>query len=135
MNQEKNAIEAFSRYIDTHPNTWAGRNDKAWLQFRIGDIDGAIQTLEPVVKNDPNNIWVQNTYCALMINKRDFVNAKKACDNAKRIADVMTEEMWGTAYPGNDPRVYGDGLQAIKKSLQENIKLITNNSQSIVNKP
>ncbi|MBP9866972.1 MAG: hypothetical protein KBC41_02740, partial [Candidatus Pacebacteria bacterium] len=34
LNLEEEAIDAFSKFIETHPYTWAGRNDKAWLQFR-----------------------------------------------------------------------------------------------------
>ncbi|MFA5841722.1 MAG: hypothetical protein WC835_02020 [Candidatus Paceibacterota bacterium] len=124
MNREMEAIDAFSRYIGTHPGTWAARNDKAWLQFRIGDIDGALETIKPAVGMFARNVWVQNTYCALLLNKKDFVGAKEACLRAKETAEAMTEESWGMAYPGNDPRIYGTGLKAMKISIEQNLKLI-----------
>lgn len=124
MDRTHEAIDAFSKYIETYPESWAGRNDKAWLQFRIGDIDGAIETIEPVAKNFTLTPWVQNTYCVLLINKKRFNEAKKTCALAKNAIDKMTEKDWGHAYPGNDPRIYGTGLSAMKKSIGDNLKLL-----------
>ncbi len=127
MNKEYEAIDSFSRYIDVNQKAWAPRNDKAWLQFRIGDIDGAIETLEPIIETHPYNVWVQNTYCVLMINKKDFKTAKNACQKAKKVAEVMTEESWGIAYPGNDPRIYSAGLRAMRLSIDSNLNIIEKN--------
>ncbi|MCF7843924.1 hypothetical protein K9M47_03425 [Candidatus Gracilibacteria bacterium] len=130
MNAETAAIKMFSKFIEFKPESWAARNDKAWLQFRIGDIDGAIETLEPIILSTKNNVWIQNTYCALMINKKEFEKAEIACKNAKDVADVMTEASWGVAYPGNDPRIYGTGLQAMKLSIDSNLKIISTNAST-----
>lgn len=127
MNRTHEAIDAFSSYINTHPGTWAGRNDKAWLQFRIGDIDGALVTLEPVAKTFTYTTWVQNTYCALLIAKKKYEEALEPCTNAKIAVEKMTEKDWGHAYPGNDPRIYSDGLEATKTSINQNIELINKN--------
>jgi tetratricopeptide (TPR) repeat protein len=124
MGRSHEGIDAFSQYIETHPRTWAGRNDKAWLQFRIGDIDGALATIEPVVKQFPYTPWVQNTYCSLLINTSRYAEAKKVCNHAKTLIDKMTEKDWGHAYPGNDPRIYGEGLEAMKGSINENLKIL-----------
>ncbi len=127
MGRSHEAIDMFSAYIETHPETWAGRNDKAWLQFRVGDIDGAIQTIEPIVENFKHTVWVQNTYCALLINKKRFVEAKEACNYAKEAVNKMNNEDWGHAYPGNDPRIYATGLSAMKLSIDHNLTLIEKN--------
>jgi tetratricopeptide (TPR) repeat protein len=124
MNKEDAAIDAFTKYLEYNPKSWAGRNDKAWLQFRIGDIDGAITTIVPVATVYPNNVWVQNTYCALMINKKKYQEAKDACTRAKKAASSLTETSWGKAYPGNDPRIYSTGLSATRKSVDENLHLL-----------
>lgn len=123
MNLEHEAIDAFSKYIETHPATWAGRNDKAWLQFRIGDIDGALETLRPVV-NNTGNPWIQNTYGTLLMNKKRYTEAEKAFEYAQQAVNTMTESSWGRSYPGNDPRIYGIGLQAMKMSIEQNLILI-----------
>lgn len=129
MNREIEAIDAFTKYIKARPETWAGRNDKAWLQFRIGDIDGAITTLEPVVNNFKYTPWVQNTYCALLIAKKRYKDAKEPCNDAKIAVDKMTDKDWGHAYPGNDPRIYNDGLEAMKLSINQNLELIAKNTK------
>ena len=125
MNRTYEAIDAFSAYINNYPDTWAGRNDKAWLQFRLGDIDGALETIQPIIKRYPETPWVQNTYCALLINKPDrYEEAKSVCALAKKLVDKMTPEEWGRAYPGNDPRIYTSGLQAMQNSTTQNFNII-----------
>lgn len=123
IGQEEKAIKAFEKFLEWKPDSWAARNDRAWLQFRVGDIDGALATLEPVAtwRKIP---WTQNTYGVLLMNKGRYIEAKEAFLNAKRDADNMTEAQWGIAYPGNDPRMYSAGLAAMRASIEENLKLI-----------
>ena len=123
MNREKEAIEAFGTYLKGSPHSWAARNDRAWLQFRIGDIDGAILTIAPVT-HATDNAWVQNTYGTLLMNKKQYKDARVAFNNATNAVEKMTEKSWGKAYPGNDPRIYGTGLRAMKASIAENLKLL-----------
>lgn len=125
MNKEKEAVEAFSKYIEGNPRTWAARNDKAWLQFRIGDIDGALKTIEPVATSTAlDNAWIQNTYGALLMNKGRNKEAEEAFLRAQKSVNVMSEEVWGRSYPGNDPRIYSTGLKATKISIENNLNLI-----------
>lgn len=123
MNQEEKAIEHFGKFIEWRPESWPARNDRAWLQFRIGDIDGALTTIEPVATIQ-NNAWVQNTYGVLLMNKKKYREAREAFLYAQQVVATMTEEDWGKAYPGNDPRIYGTGLNAMRTSIENNLKLI-----------
>ena len=127
MNREIEAIDAFTKYIEYNPSSWAARNDKAWLQFRIGDIDGALATIEPVTKSFKYTPWVQNTYCALLIAKKRYEEALEPCTNAKEAVNKMSESDWGHAYPGNDPRIYSSGLKAMGTSINQNLELINEN--------
>lgn len=124
MHKEDQAIEMFSSFLEHKPTSWAARNDKAWLQFRLGDIDGASETISPIVNIQLYNPWVQNTYCALLINKKDWVTAKDVCYKAQWLIEAMTEKTWGSAYPGNDPRIYGTGVEAMKASIEKNVALL-----------
>lgn len=127
MNKNYEAIDVFSQYIEKNPGTWAGRNDKAWLQFKIGDIEGAIETIEPVAQNFKFTPWIQNTYCALLINKKERSDdARIVCNNAKELIYKMTKNDWGWAYPGNDPRIYETGLEGMKKSIDANVSILEN---------
>jgi len=122
LNQEREAILAFSEFIKKHPSSWAARNDMAWLQFRIGDVEGAYITIKPVVWID--NPWVQNTYGTIMMNLGDYEAAEEAFLKAQQVASRMTEQEWGRAYPGNDPRIHAVGLQAMLKSISTNLMII-----------
>ncbi len=124
LNREKEAIEAFGKFIEYKPGSWAARNDRAWLQFRIGDIDGAMETMLPAVFLYPTNPWVQNTYGTLLLNKEQYEEAKQAFMIAETAANQMTEAEWGRAYPGNDPRVYAAGLSGMRLSIENNLKLV-----------
>jgi len=126
MNREEEAIEAFGKFLEYKPESWAARNDRAWLQFRIGDIDGALETMEPVASYI-DNPWVQNTYGTLLLNKKQYGEARIAFEHAQRGANALTEEMWGIAYPGNDPRVYADGLRAMRDAIGNNLRLVAEN--------
>lgn len=123
VGEERRAIDAFTKFIDTHPETWAARNDKAWLQFRIGDIDGALSTIMPVAAMTTNP-WVQNTYGTLLMNKDRNIEARQAFQSAKNAANSMKGTTWGMAYPGNDPRIYDAGLNAMRASIDNNLQLL-----------
>lgn len=126
MNRNYEAIDAFSKYIETHPGTWAGRNDKAWLQFRVGDIDGALATIEPIAESFPYTPWVQNTLCALLINKEGrLADAERTCSQAKQSIDKMTAADWGRAYPGNHPQIYKNGVESMRESIEHNLALLS----------
>jgi tetratricopeptide (TPR) repeat protein len=122
MHREREAIDAFQKFIEFKPESWAARNDKAWLHFRIGDVDGGLETIVPAVDQNPYNPWVMNTYGVLLMNKERYEEARGAFISAKRSADSMTEEVWGIAYPGNSPEIYGKGLVAMRASIQANLE-------------
>lgn len=122
MNRERDAIDEFSKFIEHNHDSWAARNDKAWLQFRIGDVDGAVETLEPVANFE--NAWVQNTRGTLLLNMGKIAEAKEAFAWAQEITSAMSVEDWGKAYPGNDPRIYAVGLSAMRTSIANNLKLV-----------
>lgn len=123
LNLEELAIVKFGEFIKLNPTSWAARNDKAWLEFRIGNIEAAFTTIAAVA-HDTNNPWVQNTYGTLLMNRKDYSGAKEAYLNAKKTTDSMSEKTWGNAYPGNDPRIYGVGLSAMKQSIGNNLELL-----------
>lgn len=122
MDREVEAIHFFTKFIEAKPESWAARNDKAWLQFRIGLIDDALETIDPV-KNLANP-WVQNTYGTLLLNSNKLIEAREAFLYAKELTDNMGDADWGKSYPGNDPRIYSVGLNAMKKSIETNLIIV-----------
>ena len=122
MNREHEAIGAFTKFIKKNPSSWAARNDKAWLQFRIGDITGGLETIEPV--STLVNPWVQNTYGTLLMNAGRPKEAEQAFLRASEIIGKYSNESWGNAYPGNDPRIYDNGLASMQQSITSNLQLL-----------
>jgi tetratricopeptide (TPR) repeat protein len=116
--------EEFDLYIAQNPKTWAGRNDKAWLLLTTGKYVEALHTITPALFLYPDNPWVNNTYGVVMMNLGEYEIAKNAFLTAQKSANLYTEKEWGIAYPGNDPRIYGEGLDAMKKTISENIRLV-----------
>lgn len=118
------AISDFEKFNICFPNTWAGHNDLAWFWFRKGNMEKVISVTEEVTKIYPSNPWIQNTYGTALMNLGRLAEAKLAFEAAKKTADNMTEEVWGIAYPGNDPSIYGKGLSAMRKGINENLSIL-----------
>lgn len=123
LHQEKEAIDAFSVFIENYPDSWAARNDKAWLQFRVGDIDGALTTIQPVVEKYKETPWVANTYGVLLLNKGKYKEAKESFQLGLATVTKMSPSDWGRAYPGNNPNIYLEGYTQTKQTLEKNLAL------------
>lgn len=115
------AILDFEKFNTCFPNTWAGHNDLAWFWFRKGNMEKVIEVIEVVIEKNKKNPWLENTYGTALMNVGDYKKARIAFDSARKTAELMTEEVWGIAYPGNDPAVYQKGLSAMRESIEKNI--------------
>jgi tetratricopeptide (TPR) repeat protein len=124
MNDLDRAIDDFKIFnTSCVTNSWAGHNDLAWFYFRKGDIQNMSNIIEPMVTRYPTNPWVQNTYGIALLNLKKYKEAENAFVQALTYADLMTERSWGTAYPGNNPDIYNQGLEAMRKTIQQNLTL------------
>ena len=119
------AVEDFKRFIEWKPDTWAGRNDLAWIYFQKGDFYNAYVTAEEGLILSPENPWLLNTVGVSLKNMNNEEEALKAFEKALVSAAKLTDQDWGAAYPGNDPTLYGEGLQNMKEAIQKNMNLIT----------
>lgn len=117
------AISDFKIFNNCFPLTWAGHNDLAWFYFRRGDFSGARDVLEKVIDIYPDNIWLLNSYGTVLLNIGEKTKAREYLIKAQEVVSHMTEKEWGAAYPGNDPRVYGLGLNSLKESIKKNLDL------------
>ena len=129
MNDNHDAIETF-KYYTSRTHTWAGHNDLAWLQFKIGDYQGALDTIDKVINTYPDNVWILNTRAIALYNLHRIDEAKITISRDKLELTKMTPARWGASYPGNDPSIYTKGLQQMKQSVEDNYKLIYNDSNT-----
>ncbi len=122
--KETLAIEAFRKFIEYMPGSWAARNDLAWLLFRVGDFTSAMEVIAPAVQFAAPNPWILNTHGVIAMNLNDFETAKTSLTKAAALVEMMTPAEWGKAYPGNHPTIYDDGLEAMRSSINDNLRLI-----------
>ena len=128
MNRNHDAIETF-KYYTSKTNTWAGHNDLAWLQFKIGDYEGALSTIDKIKDTYIDNVWILNTRAIILYNLHRIDEAKKDINKAQILVGKMTPVSWGSSYPGNDPSIYTEGLEKMRQSIKENYKLIYNDQK------
>ena len=124
MNREKEGVEEFSLFLQAQPNSWAAHNDKAWLQWRDGDGDGALATIREVGKAYTTNPWIANTFGVMLYNNKQYEEALIVLSRGKALADTMNLSDWNKGYPGNDPRIYAQGLEEMRASFNKNIELV-----------
>lgn len=117
------AIGSFEEYNEKQPVGWAGKNDEAWLLYTVGDLKKALTVIEKAYQDGYINPWVMNTYGVILLNLGKCDGAQTVLDTAYRNSLTMKEDSWGASYPGNDPRVYAEGLKQMRDSLKENLRL------------
>ncbi len=118
------AVIDFKTFIKSKPESWAGNNDLAWIYFAKGDFENAAKTAKEGLKIAPKNPWLNNSAGVALMNLGEYSEAKKYLLTAKESANFITSNMWGAAYPGNDPEIYGQGLDSMRQSINDNLKLI-----------
>ena len=121
-----NAIRDFEKFNSICvKNSWAGHNDLAWFWFRKGNMEKVVEVINEVKDIYADNPWLMNTYGVALLNQKKYAEAIKYLEIAKTSSSKMTEKDWGAAYPGNNPKIYGEGLSAMRQNIEKNIKLAT----------
>ena len=122
--QYEKAEVDFKEFLKWKPDSWAGHNDLAWIYFQEGKYKEARDIARSGLTISPNNPWLLNSLGVALLNTNDKDGAKDAFTKALAILGSMDKEGWGAAYPGNDPAVYGEGFAQMKKSMEDNLKLL-----------
>lgn len=123
--QHAEAATDFAEFIKSEPEEWAGYADRAWALFQLGDYQGVLETMEAILPKT-RNAWLLNAYGVALLNLNKWEEALEAFIEAQDLASRMSPEMWGMAYIGNDPRIYGAGLEEMKQNINENIERVNN---------
>lgn len=118
------AITEFEEFLRYKPESWAAYNDLAWVYFRMGEYEKVKEVAKSGLRYAPDNPWLNNSLGIALMNVGDNEGARAALSRAQKAVMHMTLEEWGRAYPGNDPRVYGQGLEAMRSSIKENLALL-----------
>jgi len=118
----------FAEFLRHRPESWAAHNDLAWVYFRLGDYAKVKEVAADGLRYAPDNPWLNNSLGIALMNLGDNEGARTALLNAAKGSLAMTPEIWGGAYPGNDPSVYSEGLEAMRSSIKRNLALLVGTS-------
>jgi tetratricopeptide (TPR) repeat protein len=120
------ALYGFSEFIKRDDFNWAGYNDLAWIYFQKGDYEKTRETAKEGLKRATTNPWLHNIYGTALMNLGEKEAAKEAFIIALNEAEKMSPADWGGAYPGNDKRLYEQGLAEMEAAIQHNLQLLQN---------
>jgi tetratricopeptide (TPR) repeat protein len=121
-----NLVEAekdFKEFLAWNETSWAAHNDLAWIYFKQGKFTDVIKTARQGLKWNPGNPWLLTSLGVALLNVGESAEAKIALEQALRGAEELTAADWGKAYPGNDPKTYDIGLEAMRNAIRQNIAL------------
>jgi len=118
------AAKDYETYLKGDASNWAAINDYAWVLLK-GD-----HPLEALVAIDwglifwPDNTWLLNNKATAHYELEQIDLAFDAATRAEASAVGVSEEDWLLAYPGNDPLMASEGVQALRNAIAANMHTI-----------
>lgn len=94
--------------------------DLAWIYFSQGKFQEMKPVLETGLSVDSNNPWLLNMYGLALFNTGDTTMAREYFIFAQEMAEKLTVTDWGKSYPGNNPEIWGKGLEEFKSMIAKN---------------
>ncbi len=115
--------KAFRTFLSYDPeNPWA-RTDLSWIYFAQGKYREMIPVLYQGLVSHPHHPWLLNMYGLALRNLGNEEEAKTYFLKADEEASQLTPEDWGSAYPGNSPQFWEDGLAEFQSVVNFNTRL------------
>lgn len=120
---EKSEVD-FLKFLEWKPESWAARNDLAWVYFRQGMYDKAASSASVGLQYEPNSPWLLTMLGVSLLNLEQKDEAKNILTKALIKAEQLREGNWVEAYPGNDPRIARQGLAEMITAIEYNVALV-----------
>lgn len=117
------AAEGFSTFLEYEPESPWGRTDLAWVYFAQGEYESMLPVLEEGLQYAPDNPWLLNMYGLALLNTGQKGAAVENFTKAKEYATTLTPKAWGSAYPGNNPSDWAQGLREFRTAIDNNLAL------------
>lgn len=117
------AEDNFKKILSWDPGNWAIANDLAWIYFQKGDYKKTEEMARYGLERNSENVWLLTSLGVALLNQQKREEALTALMKARENVEHLTESDWSKAYPGNDPRLAGKGLENMKRTIEENIRL------------
>ena len=125
MGKYDDAARDYAYYISLEESpSWASLNDYAWVLLKSERFQEALETTARGLEHFPDNPWLLNSHATALFELKEYQEALKAAQKASVAVATITEDRWLRAYPGNDPKIAKDGIQAFKEAIKQNIHTI-----------
>ena len=125
MSELTRAREDFKRFIEWAPAEWAGYNDLAWIQVKLGKFQEGKETITrafAVMPGERNrNPWLWTSLGVTHLNLGEYTRASEAFLTALRMTERMSAQYFWSAYPGNDPRGAEEAFRQFRATLNFNL--------------
>jgi tetratricopeptide (TPR) repeat protein len=113
----------FQKAVSFFPDTPWPYVDLAWVYFSQGKFEQMLPVLEKGLSYESNNPWLLNMYGLALLNTGSKELAHEYFLFAREMAQKVSVEEWGRSYPGNDPVLWGKGLEEFKSLIDKNIDI------------
>jgi tetratricopeptide (TPR) repeat protein len=130
LGQYDAAAKDYEVYLRHNETNWAALNDYAWVLLKAGRHKDALSAAQKGLTYSPDNTWLLNSAAIALF---ELGKMEEAYTYAKRAAESVAsvkEKDWLIAYPGNDPKIAGEGLAALKDSIITNMHRIEEKLQN-----
>ena len=118
------AAKDYETYLHTDPRNWAGINDYAWVLLKADRPRDALVAVDWGLLYWSDNAWLLNNKATAHFELGQFTLAEEAVQHAALAVQSVTPSQWSQAYPGNDPLIARQGVEALKVAISENMHII-----------
>ena len=85
-NQPEQAIEAYTKVLETHPDYWLARKNRGMLHYQNGKYQESIEDLTAELENRPQDTAALLTRSSAYIKTKELEKAKKDLNTIQKIA-------------------------------------------------
>jgi tetratricopeptide (TPR) repeat protein len=121
MGRYSEAASDYEQYLAYDSSNWAAINDYAWVLLKADKFADAERTLRDGLSYFPGNPWLLNSRSVALFGMGRVSEARDDARKALIEVSHVTESQWLTAYPGNDPRTAGEGVDAFVGAVRANM--------------
>ena len=114
----------YETFLKADPQNWAAMNDYAWVLLKANRYQDAAVVTSRGLELFPKNPWLLNSRAIALYEMNAFTAAYASAQEASAALGTITEQQWLHAYPGNDPRLAGEGVASLKKSISDNMHMM-----------
>lgn len=125
MGRYNEAASDYEKYLEHHPDNWAALNDYAWVLLKAGRAKEALEVTALGLNLFPENPWLLNSDAIARYEMGDIVGANNSIERAADTITYLSQQDWLASYPGNDPRIAEEGINTFKKSIENNMHMIS----------